>query len=230
MFELYSLLGQFEHPHFSYQGPFTNSSQYICPVQDSGLEVKLACSPSHYWMLTFVILSVFPGVAIMAILVFLPGYVIKKLRDVQVVTMMRVGYISQHPEVLTKFYASHSWKSDARVQSVTEGEPDQFCKYFVAETYHTLFILAMNVIRMIKFFGWESKVREQIAEKRQEELVLTRKMKLLRILNNNIRYALLGENVFHSRWCWMSSGLISIPTLVTTYAIYVSNCNLGRKI
>ncbi|TCD68834.1 hypothetical protein EIP91_009701 [Steccherinum ochraceum] len=53
-------------------------------------------------------------------------------------------------------------KTDARVQSVTE---------------------IMNVIRMIKLFGWEPKVNDQIADKREEELVYVRRFKLLELAN-----------------------------------------------
>lgn len=41
----------------------------------------------------------------------------------------------------------------------------------------------MNVIRMIKLFGWEPKVNEQIADKREEELVWVRRFKILELAN-----------------------------------------------
>ena len=41
----------------------------------------------------------------------------------------------------------------------------------------------MNVIRMIKLFGWEPKVNDQIAEKREEELVFIGRYKLLELSN-----------------------------------------------
>ncbi|KAI0793372.1 hypothetical protein C8Q75DRAFT_749936 [Abortiporus biennis] len=58
-------------------------------------------------------------------------------------------------------------KTDARVQTVTE---------------------IMNVIRMIKLFGWEPKVNEQVAEKREEELVYQKKFRLLEFLNGSINF------------------------------------------
>lgn len=46
----------------------------------------------------------------------------------------------------------------------------------------------MNVIRMIKLFGWEAKMSDQIAEKREDELRQIRKFEMLKLLNENIRY------------------------------------------
>jgi hypothetical protein len=45
----------------------------------------------------------------------------------------------------------------------------------------------MNVLRMIKLFGWESKMNERLADKRKEELVWLWKRKLLDLLTNNIK-------------------------------------------
>ncbi|KAL4247270.1 ATP-binding cassette transporter C [Abortiporus biennis] len=56
-------------------------------------------------------------------------------------------------------------KSDARVQSVTE---------------------TINVIRMIKLFGWERKMSDQLADKRQEELDYVWKSKVLEAISNAI--------------------------------------------
>ena len=48
----------------------------------------------------------------------------------------------------------------------------------------------MNVIRMIKLFGWEPKVAAQLSEKREEELELVKKNKLLDLVNNNLKCVL----------------------------------------
>ncbi|KAJ3760576.1 hypothetical protein EV360DRAFT_81041 [Lentinula raphanica] len=58
-------------------------------------------------------------------------------------------------------------KTDARVQSVTE---------------------SMNVLRMIKLFGWESKMETRIAEKRDEELIWIRRRQMLELFNGIITY------------------------------------------
>ncbi|KAJ4476620.1 hypothetical protein J3R30DRAFT_3759412 [Lentinula aciculospora] len=56
-------------------------------------------------------------------------------------------------------------KTDARVQSVSE---------------------SMNVLRMIKLFGWESKMESRIAKKRDEELIWIRRRQILEIINGII--------------------------------------------
>lgn len=50
-----------------------------------------------------------------------------------------------------------------------------------------LCLLAMNVLRMIKLFGWEKKMNEQIGEKREVELLWTWKFKLLDLANNVLK-------------------------------------------
>lgn len=51
----------------------------------------------------------------------------------------------------------------------------------------TAFTLAMSVIRMIKLFGWEPRVAAQLSDKREEELELVKKNKLLDLVNNNLK-------------------------------------------
>ncbi|CAE6473454.1 unnamed protein product [Rhizoctonia solani] len=60
-------------------------------------------------------------------------------------------------------------KTDARVQSVTE---------------------MMGVIRMIKLFGWESKIRAQVEEKRETELYWYKKKRMLVLVNLVTNYTL----------------------------------------
>ncbi|KAH7930564.1 hypothetical protein BV22DRAFT_1124835 [Leucogyrophana mollusca] len=60
-------------------------------------------------------------------------------------------------------------KTDARVQTVTE---------------------TMNVLRMVKLFGWENKMDKKITEKREKELVWTWKQKLLELVNNNLNFVI----------------------------------------
>lgn len=42
---------------------------------------------------------------------------------------------------------------------------------------------------MIKLFGWESRVKDVVASKREEELKAVWRRKLLGLLNNVIKYA-----------------------------------------
>ncbi|KAE9385996.1 hypothetical protein BT96DRAFT_960666 [Gymnopus androsaceus JB14] len=59
--------------------------------------------------------------------------------------------------------------TDARVQTVSE---------------------SMNVLRMIKLFGWESRMDARVGEKRDEELIWIRRYQLLDVLNEVISYAI----------------------------------------
>ncbi|KAI0085671.1 P-loop containing nucleoside triphosphate hydrolase protein [Irpex rosettiformis] len=74
------------------------------------------------------------------------------------------GYIAK---LIQETQVAKMKKSDARVQSVTE---------------------IMNVMRMIKLFGWEPRTSDQLAEKREEELVYQKRFKLLELLNGNINF------------------------------------------
>ena len=45
----------------------------------------------------------------------------------------------------------------------------------------------MGVIRMVKLFGWEPRVSEQIAEKREAEITNLRTVKVFELLNNSLK-------------------------------------------
>lgn len=46
----------------------------------------------------------------------------------------------------------------------------------------------MNIIRMIKLFGWESRVNDEINEKRDDELKVLKRRQLMELLNINTKY------------------------------------------
>lgn len=46
----------------------------------------------------------------------------------------------------------------------------------------------MNVLRMIKLFGWESRVKSLLAEKRESELKIVWKRKVLELIVDIIKY------------------------------------------
>ncbi|KAJ7676645.1 P-loop containing nucleoside triphosphate hydrolase protein [Mycena polygramma] len=73
-------------------------------------------------------------------------------------------------------------RTDERVQSVSE---------------------AMNVLRMVKLFGWEDKMNVRIGDKRDEELVWLRKKRTLDMAAGLVNY------------------LIPVITMTVTYATYV---------
>ncbi|KAJ7284876.1 P-loop containing nucleoside triphosphate hydrolase protein [Mycena rebaudengoi] len=58
-------------------------------------------------------------------------------------------------------------RTDERVQSVSE---------------------AMNVLRMVKLFGWETKMKDRIAVKRDDELLWLRKRRLLDLLSQTVNF------------------------------------------
>ncbi|KAI0697137.1 multidrug resistance-associated ABC transporter [Cytidiella melzeri] len=76
------------------------------------------------------------------------------------------GYLSK---LIQNAQVEKMKKTDARVQTVTE---------------------TMNVIRMIKLFGWEPKTNDQLAEKREEELVFQKRFKFLELLNANVNFVI----------------------------------------
>ncbi|KAJ7274255.1 P-loop containing nucleoside triphosphate hydrolase protein [Mycena rebaudengoi] len=72
-------------------------------------------------------------------------------------------------------------RTDERVQSVSE---------------------AVNVLRMVKLFGWETKMKDRIAGKRDDELIWIRRRRLLELANNVVNF------------------LIPIVTMVATFGAY----------
>lgn len=47
--------------------------------------------------------------------------------------------------------------------------------------------LALSSIRMVKLFGWEGRINEQINERRNEELVYVRKLRFIEMANKIIK-------------------------------------------
>ncbi|KAI0365037.1 P-loop containing nucleoside triphosphate hydrolase protein [Pilatotrama ljubarskyi] len=82
------------------------------------------------------------------------------------ITLPLPGYVTKHIQGSQR---EKMKRTDARVQTVTE---------------------MMNVIRMIKLFGWEPRVSAQLDKKREEELVWVRKNKLLSLSINLCNYML----------------------------------------
>ena len=73
--------------------------------------------------------------------------------------------------------------TDARVQNVTESE-----SHLTSRNAQYLLMAhpgpVMSILRMAKLFGWESRVKEFVAEKREEELKWIWKRKLLNMFSN----------------------------------------------
>ncbi|KAG8908974.1 hypothetical protein FRB99_000077 [Tulasnella sp. 403] len=86
-----------------------------------------------------------------------------------VTTILTIPIPGKIAQLLNNLQVERMKKTDARVQSVTE---------------------SMNVIRMIKLFGWESRVAKQVNERRDEELTYLKKRQIYGLVNNNINHAL----------------------------------------
>ncbi|EKM60769.1 uncharacterized protein PHACADRAFT_246884 [Phanerochaete carnosa HHB-10118-sp] len=97
---------------------------------------------------------------------------------VMVVMFPIPGYVAK---VVHSVQAAKMKKTDARVEHVTE---------------------SMNVIRMIKLFGWEPRMNDQVAEKREDELTYIKKFKMLELLNGILNFC------------------IPVLTMIVTYMAY----------
>jgi len=117
--------------------------------------------------------SAIAGTVAMVVLYPLPGWIASKMQDVQKEKMKMVSRFlcSPHTIASLRFFL----QTDARVQVVTE---------------------VMNVIRMIKVFGWEKRIDERIAGKREEELAYQRKRVILEIISNILKCVWLN-------WLWV---------------------------
>ncbi|KAJ6584918.1 multidrug resistance-associated ABC transporter [Mycena capillaripes] len=80
------------------------------------------------------------------------------------ITLPLPSYVAKK---IQKFQAASRRKTDARVQQVTE---------------------TMNVLRMIKSFAWENKIKDDIAAKREEELTSIRNVRLLGLVNSSFNF------------------------------------------
>lgn len=104
----------------------------------------------------------------MALLFPIPGYIAKIMQNVQTQKMKLVSdtHIS-HCAMLTPL------QTDSRVQSVTE---------------------IMSTIRMIKLFGWGSRMTDKVSTKRDQELKLQRQRRLLELYNDSMKYVVLLDS------------------------------------
>ncbi|KZT69185.1 hypothetical protein DAEQUDRAFT_727082 [Daedalea quercina L-15889] len=121
--------------------------------------------PTRFVLCTWFLYSVlgwsaFVGMALMGVLLPIPGYIASFIHGLQEKKMA---------------------KTDARVQTVTE---------------------FLGVVRMIKLFGWEPRVAGQVAEKREDELGLIRRLRMRVFLMDYMNH------------------LIPLVTMIVTYAVY----------
>lgn len=75
---------------------------------------------------------------------------------------------------------------------------------------------AMNVLRMIKLFGWENKMNEKVTDKRDKELIWVWRRQILDLINGNLKYV-DTLYLFCSETQPTCSFLIPVVTMVATY-------------
>lgn len=142
--------------------------------------------------------SAFVGLATILLLFPIPGYVAKRIQEVQVVRLKA---------------------TDARVQTVTESR----FRLSIYLTY-TYLVEAMNVLRMIKLFGWEKKMNEKVAEKRDKELVWIWKRQILDLINGNLKY-IISISLFCDRTLTKSTVFLSQLQL---WSQHTQHCKVPR--
>lgn len=88
--------------------------------------------------------------------------------------------------LLNRVQTERMKRTDARVQSITECKLHSLLRPNLSYEYFT----DMNVLRMIKLFAWEGKVSQRMYEKREDELLWTKKRQILQLLNMNAKLVL----------------------------------------
>ena len=94
----------------------------------------------------------------------------------------------------------------------------------VTTFYHTQSLRqpVLGVVRMIKLFGWEPRVAEQVAEKRQEELGFIKRVRMREFLMNYMKSVPDASSRCLTLTLLAGSHLIPLVTMIVTYAVYVS--------
>ncbi|KAJ7134523.1 hypothetical protein C8R44DRAFT_729940 [Mycena epipterygia] len=124
--------------------------------------LQVACS---MWFLYLILgWSSFVGLAVILITLPLSSYLANTMRSFHISSRQKGR--SDYTLLFTSITNTNS-QTDARVQQVTE---------------------TMNVVRMVKWFSWESKIKADIAAKREDELRSIRDIRLLTTLNNSINF------------------------------------------
>ncbi|RPD53734.1 P-loop containing nucleoside triphosphate hydrolase protein [Lentinus tigrinus ALCF2SS1-7] len=108
------------------------------------------------------------------------------------------GYLSSW---IQSFQAGKMAKTDARVQLINE---------------------ILNVVRMIKLFGWERRVTSQVEERREAELKFIRKTKFLELTNNLINFSIpLFTMVFtFAAYTMLFGGELTASRLFSSYTAF----------
>lgn len=74
-------------------------------------------------------------------------------------------------------------QTDARVQTVTESKYEVYDCMLRRVIWHAV----LGVVRMIKLFGWEPRVVDEVAAERREELRYVRQVRMRQFLMNYVK-------------------------------------------
>jgi len=164
--------------------PFFSALQ-SCAIYHSSLALILSFGLEVIHILlnqiysTNTVISAIIGVSLSAATLPLPGYMAKIMNKIQVERMKKVT------DQISLMYLIDI----AHPRQTLEYKLLQKVRKSTAETssYVPKFLLVMSVIRMMKLFGWETKVNNLITEKRDAELALIKKRKLVNLINVNLK-------------------------------------------
>ncbi|KAF7296041.1 p-loop containing nucleoside triphosphate hydrolase protein [Mycena kentingensis (nom. inval.)] len=100
--------------------------------------------------------------------------------------------------VMREVQVARMKSTDERLQSVTE---------------------TLSILRMVKMFGWETRMTSRMSEKRRVELQIIRKEKLLSLLIGNFKFVVPILSLVHGTLC-SRSFVIPFLTMIAAYATY----------
>lgn len=89
-------------------------------------------------------------------------------------------------------------------------------------TFISIVLVAMSVIRMVKLFGWEEKMSTRLDKKREEELQWVWNSRMYNLAINNTK---LVSMRFASICVYLSicSFILPMVTMLTTFGTYVGH-------
>ena len=105
-----------------------------------------------------------------------------------------------------------------RLMLAYKASPRVCTGFSMGDAMLTLAVLVMNVLRMIKLFGWEKKMGDKIANKREEELLWIKRRNFLDLLNQVIKYAFCAMMHWIVILTDIGSFVIPIVIMIVTYA------------
>lgn len=148
---------------------------HFVPLHSYWLEVK---ARFYEWRLVSSCVSALVGFAVMMASSPLPGYLTSLMRGFQTAAIKKVSCPPVLHEIFT--YVFFRPMPVCRRLSKVSRLTDSSVRIWPRQ--------AMSILRMVKLFGWEPKIREEIVNKRKEELILARRSKILNLVTVNVKW------------------------------------------